>query len=149
MGGSCSFPFYAIDSRIQCSPGTFVYWDRGYRVNLPEQDFSPAAVLLSRVVSKPTNTTICVDLGYKAIASENPLDKRFYFIGDENLKPLSHSEEHLVVDIKNSERPWRVGDELYVLPYHICPTVAMYDEVKVIADQRHTEDWLIEARSRY
>lgn len=148
MGGSCSFPFYSADCRIQCSPGTFVYWDRGYEVNLPEQTFAPAAILLSRVISKPSDTTICIDLGYKAVASENPLDKRFYFLSDENLKPLSHSEEHLVVDIKSSDRQWRVGDELYVLPYHICPTVAMYDEVKVIADQHYTENWPVEARGR-
>lgn len=148
MGGSCSFPFYSGDRRITCSPGTFVYWDHGYTTNLPEQPFEPAAVLLTRVVSKPSDTTICIDLGYKAIASENPLEKRFYFISDPDLHPVGHSEEHLVVATSGSKLKWDIGDELYVIPYHICPTVAMYEKMKVISGKKYTGDWLIEARGR-
>src|SRR5690606_2452165 len=87
IGGSPSFPIYAQYPEVECGPGTFVLWDKGYADTLPEQDFLPAAVLMTRVVSLPSVNTICVDLGYKAIASENSLSNRAYFLDAPSLKP--------------------------------------------------------------
>lgn len=95
IGGSPSFPIYAQYPEVECSPGTFVLWDKGYADTLPEQDFLPAAVLMTRIVSLPSESTICVDLGYKAIAAENALENRVFFLDAPDLKPLTHSEEHL------------------------------------------------------
>ncbi|WP_431209816.1 hypothetical protein ACQ86N_27335 [Puia sp. P3] len=36
---------------IECSPGTFVYWDKGYGDGFPDQPFSPAALVVTRVIS--------------------------------------------------------------------------------------------------
>ena len=33
-------------------------------------------MLLARVISKPGGNRICIDLGHKAVASENPLEHR-------------------------------------------------------------------------
>ena len=38
-GGSPTFPIHAKRAGIECSPGTFVYWDRGYQHSCPEQQF--------------------------------------------------------------------------------------------------------------
>lgn len=40
-GGSPTFPIHANKKDIECSPGTFIYWDKGYQDNLPEQAFCP------------------------------------------------------------------------------------------------------------
>ena len=45
----------------------------GYSTTLPDLDFLPAVLLLTRVVSKPGPNLICLDLGHKAVASEDHL----------------------------------------------------------------------------
>src|SRR3569833_482888 len=47
-GGSPTFPIHVKREGIECSPGTFVYWDRGYSLNCAEQAFRPAAIVVSR-----------------------------------------------------------------------------------------------------
>lgn len=147
IGGSPSFPIYSQYPDVECSPGTFILWDKGYADTLPEQPFLPAAVLLCRVVSLPSENSICVDLGYKAIASENPLDRRVYFLNAPELKPISHSEEHMVLEVAE-EHTWQVGDVLYALPIHVCPTVALYDRLTVVQARRAENTWKVVARKR-
>lgn len=147
IGGSPSFPIYAQYPEVECSPGTFVLWDKGYADTLPEQNFLPAAVLMTRVVSLPSENTICVDLGYKAIASENSLENRVFFLNAPHLKPVSHSEEHLVLEAGVNHR-FQVGDVLYALPIHICPTVALYDKLLVVVEGKVVDEWEVVARRR-
>lgn len=147
IGGSPSFPIYAKYPAIECGPGTFVLWDKGYGDTLPEQAFLPAAVLLCRVISLPGNQRICVDLGYKAVASENPLDQRVYFLNAPDLKPVSQSEEHLVLEVPDGSC-WQVGDVLYALPVHICPTVALYDSLIAVEGGLPIERWSVVGRNR-
>ncbi len=147
IGGSPSFPIYAKYPDVECSPGTFVLWDKGYGDSLPEQQFLPAAVLLCRVISLPGRNRICVDLGYKAVASENPLEQRVYFLNAPALKPISHSEEHLVLET-SEEHGWQVGDVLYALPIHICPTVALYDKLNSTENSLSSTQWNVIARKR-
>jgi len=147
IGGSPSFPIYAQYPEVECGPGTFVLWDKGYADTLPEQKFLPAAVLMTRVVSCPTDHTICVDLGYKAIASENPLDNRVFFLSAPNLKPVGHSEEHMLLEA-GVDHTFKVGDVLYALPIHICPTVALYDRLLVVENGDVVDEWQVVARKR-
>lgn len=147
IGGSPSFPVYAQYPEVECGPGTFVLWDKGYGDTLPEQAFLPAAVLLCCVVSMPGPHRLCVDLGYKAIASENPLERRVYFLNAPTLTPISHSEEHLVLEVPEGHG-WRIGDVLYGLPIHICPTVALYDRLTVVQNDRAVDNWQVAARQR-
>lgn len=147
MGGSPSFPIYATYPDVECSPGTFILWDKGYADGLPDQPFLPAAVLLTRIVSMPEPNRLCVDLGHKAVAAENPLERRVYFLNAPDLKPISQSEEHLVLEAP-SGHSWKVGNVLYGLPYHICPTVALYDCLMVIEQGVYIENWAVASRNR-
>lgn len=146
-GGTPTFSIHSKRRDIECSPGTFIYWDTGYDQILAEQTFEFAAVLLTRVVSKPAPGVICVDLGHKAVASENPLEKRVRFLNAPGLKPLSHSEEHMTFDA--SDHPdLRIGDVLYGVPYHVCPTVALHDQVSVIRNGVVYDQWTNISRTR-
>ncbi|GGC13831.1 threonine aldolase [Parapedobacter defluvii] len=147
IGGSPSFPVYAAYPDVECSPGTFVLWDKGYADGLPDQPFLPAAVLLTRIVSMPDVNRLCVDLGHKAVAAENPLERRVYFLNAPDLKPISQSEEHLVLEAP-SGHSWKVGDVLYGLPYHICPTVALYNYLMVIEQGTYVGRWAVASRNR-
>jgi D-threonine aldolase len=146
-GGSPSFSVHCKRENIECSPGTFIYWDKGYSVLCPEQEFVPAAVLLTRVVSLPGEEKICTDLGHKSVAAENEISKRVFFPEFDFLYAISQSEEHLVLENK-SENKFTSGDMLYAIPWHICPTVALYDSVKIIEDGQFIGDWKNIARDR-
>lgn len=144
-GGSPTFPIHAKNPTVSCSPGTFVFWDSGY-TPYPDLDFLPAALVLTRVISQPTPTQLCLDLGYKAIASEQP-QPRVKLLGLEDAELVGHSEEHLVIETSRaSEFP--PGTELYGIPRHVCPTVALYDEALTVIDGKASGRWPILGRRR-
>ncbi len=146
-GGTPSFTSHVLRESVYCSPGTCVFSDWGYGESLPEQPFQWAALLFTRVISKPRPGYITTDLGHKAVASENPLNHRVKFLNLTDYELVSQSEEHLVLSI----RAWDaviIGDVLYGVPYHICPTVNLYNEVYVANGNRVTETWQVVARNR-
>jgi D-serine deaminase-like pyridoxal phosphate-dependent protein len=146
-GGSPTLPIHCKRPDVECSPGTFIYWDKGYRDACPEQPFTPAALVITRVISLPDPTTITLDLGHKSVAAENELAKRVYFLNAPELIPISQSEEHLVMDA-GPAHGYRIGDVLYGLPMHICPTVADYERAFTIENGRCTGEWITRARDR-
>lgn len=146
-GGTPTFPFYALEADVECSPGTFIYWDAGYRQNFTEQFFLPSALLVARIVSLPDQTKICIDLGHKAVASENNLNQRIQFLNAPDLKLISHSEEHLVADA-GENHAFKIGDLLYGLPCHICPTVALHQFAAIAENHQITGSWETTARNR-
>lgn len=146
-GGSPTFPIHAKRKKVECSPGTFIYWDKGYRDNYEEQSFLNAALVLARIVSIPAENKICIDLGHKSIASESELNKRVYFLNAPELKFISHSEEHLVAET-NAGHSYKPGDVLYGIPQHICPTVALYETAFTIENNKVSGEWKTIARDR-
>lgn len=148
-GGSPSFPIHAARTNVVCSPGTFVYWDQGYKSGCPEQGFQCAAYLLTRVLSLPKTGLATLDLGHKAVASENELTKRVYFPALRGWMPIGHSEEHLVLEQTDiNASPIQPGDVLYGIPWHICPTVALYERVYCMENGELTGEWENWARYR-
>jgi D-serine deaminase-like pyridoxal phosphate-dependent protein len=146
-GGSPTFPIHAKRKKVECSPGTFIFWDKNYGDNCPEQPFLHAALVITRVISLPDATKLCLDLGHKSIAAENELQKRVYFLNAPGLKPISQSEEHLVVEA-GTDHSFKPGDVLYGIPFHICPTVALYERACIIENNKAVGEWRIIARDR-
>jgi D-serine deaminase-like pyridoxal phosphate-dependent protein len=146
-GGTPTYSIHKNRPLVECSPGTFIYWDKGYSDVLKEQQYVFAALVITRVVSKPSDNIICVDLGHKAIASENPLTSRVFFLNAPNLIPIGHSEEHLVLKTDGGE-PFQIGDVLYGVPFHICPTVALHQGPAVVKDGVVKTYWNTASRSR-
>jgi len=142
-GGSPTFPIHAQRRDVECSPGTFVFWDKGYGDICPEQAFLPAALVVSRVISLPSEGKICIDMGHKSIAAENEISRRAWFLNEPDAALLSQSEEHGVVASSSDHVP---GDVLYVLPYHVCPTVNLYSTITVIRDAKVAGHWKVSAR---
>lgn len=146
-GGTPSLPIYAEAKDVECSPGTFVFWDGGYQQLLGDLNFLTAALVITRIVSLPDERKICLDLGYKSIASENSINHRVYFLNAPELKIISQSEEHLVVEAPSGHL-WKVGDLLYGLPVHICPTCALYESAAIVEDGVIVDSWRIISRDR-
>ena len=145
-GGSPTFPIHALRKGVEASPGTLLLWDYNYSSAFQDMDFLHAAVLLMRIVSKPSNDLLCLDLGHKAVASEMP-QPRVKIFGIENYSIITHSEEHMVIRTSEADN-WKIGDPLYGIPWHVCPTVDRFDSVSVVNEQMVTGQWLVEARKR-
>jgi D-serine deaminase-like pyridoxal phosphate-dependent protein len=145
-GGSPTFPIHAQHADRECSPGTTILWDAGYGRDCADLPFEPAAALLTRVISKPGDGRLCFDLGHKAVAADKPLP-RACLLGLEDATHSLHSEEHLALET-SAAKDWAVGDCAYAIPEHICPTVALHDEVWVVTDGEATTCWEVSARRR-
>jgi D-serine deaminase-like pyridoxal phosphate-dependent protein len=145
-GGTPTFPLHIGRKNTETSPGTCVLWDSGYAEHFADLDFLPAALVLTRVVSKPNKNLLCLDLGHKALAAEMP-HPRVSFLNLPVRRFVNHSEEHLVIetDVANNYHP---GDLIYGVPWHICPTVPRYKTAFIIRDGKVTEEWPINARDR-
>jgi len=148
MGGTPTFPCYARHHDVDLSPGTCFLQDWGYMSSFPDLPFEPAALLFARVVSVNRKALVfCLDLGYKAIASD-PQGIRGVIWNLEGCVPVLQNEEHWVFRVDAQKLP-EVGQEVYVFPTHICPTSALHAKACVInAESRWYADWAVSARDR-
>jgi D-serine deaminase-like pyridoxal phosphate-dependent protein len=149
-GGTPTFTVYArLDlPGLECAPGTCFLHDDGYGSRFADlAAFRPAALLLTRVISRPTPRRVTLDLGYKAVASDPPAGKRCVLLNVPDYLPVLQNEEHFVVETPAAER-FGPGDEVYAVPTHICPTCAMHQRAYVVEDGRVTGTWDIVGRDR-
>ena len=91
---------------------------------LPDLTFEFAALLFTRVLSASTPGYVTFDLGNKAIAADPP-GERGRFLAIDQPRTLIHNEEHWLLAVSPDLR-FRVGDEHYVVPTHVCPCVALH-----------------------
>jgi D-serine deaminase-like pyridoxal phosphate-dependent protein len=150
LGGTPTFPVYAgLDiSGAECSPGTCVLNDYNYGSWFPDLgEFVPAAVLLTRVISRPTPRRVTFDLGYKAVASDPPAGKRCFLLDFPEHETVLQNEEHLVIETAAADQ-YRPGDVAYALPAHVCPTSALHQFAYVVEAGEVTGRWEIAARDR-
>jgi D-serine deaminase-like pyridoxal phosphate-dependent protein len=148
MGGTPSFPIHAAleVEGVECSPGTTVLHDYNYVSRYTDLPFTPAAILLTRVVSHPRPGRLCLDLGHKAVAAD-PVGARVHLIDVPEPKFVGHSEEHLVVDTP-AANDYPVGMCVLAMPAHVCPTCALHRRVYVIAGGQVVDQWDVAARDR-
>lgn len=145
-GGTPTSPLLARYPDIEVGAGTTVLWDFGQAATTPYVTCINAAVLMSRVISRPTADRICLDLGYKSVACESP-QPRVRFFGLEDAEIVLQNEEHLVLRTDRADQ-FPVGTVLYGIPRHICPTVAMHSYVWQVKDGAAIDRWPVVARTR-
>jgi len=147
--GTGTFPIFAQkdDPTLELSPGTTVFHDVGYGRMFPDMDFTPAAVLLTRVISRPGENRVTLDLGYKAVASDPPAGRRVVFPDLPDAEQVLQNEEHLVLETSRASE-FSPGDAFLAIPRHICPTTAMHKQVFVIKNGNVATTWNVVARDR-
>jgi D-serine deaminase-like pyridoxal phosphate-dependent protein len=150
VGGTPTFPVFArLDlPGLECSPGTCILHDHGYGSRFGDlAAFVPAALLLTRVISKPTPTRLTLDLGYKAVASDPPANNRCVLLDVPDCQFILQNEEHLVVETPAADR-FAPGAEVFAVPTHICPTCALHRQAHVVEGGHVTGTWDIVGRDR-
>lgn len=140
--GTPAAPFAASYARFRhpsfihrISPGTVVYNDTTSLEQLPNLGYAAAALVLGTVVSHPTARSITCDAGHKSVSVDAGVPN-CAVLGWPQLQPLKPSEEHLPIEAKDGSPLPALGEKLYLLPRHVCPTVNNFDEALMIVDGR-------------
>jgi len=141
-------PFADAPFVQRASPGTVVYGDFTSIGQLPaEYGYRPAAVVVSTVVSHPTPNRITCDAGHKAVSADAGVPT-CTVLGHPELQPQKPSEEHLPIDTPPNAGAPTVGDYLYLVPRHVCPTVNNFDHALLVVDGAITGVERVTARGR-
>src|SRR5262249_622809 len=130
------------------SPGTVVYSDCTSLMQLSQEyGYRPAAVVAPTVVSRPTVERITCDAGHKTVSADMGVPT-CAVLGRPDLRPLGPSEEHLPLELLESAVAPTIGDTLYLVPRHVCPTVNNFDYALIVEGGRITGIERVTARGR-
>ncbi len=152
-GGStpAAWRMHEVPGVTEVRPGTYVYNDRT-TASIGACDWEDCALtVLATVVSTAVKGQVVVDAGTKALGRE-PLRAE----GDGYGALLDHpgivvsrmSEEHGILDISKS--PWRprLGDQVRIVPNHVCIVVHLFDEILGVRGHVVETRWPVAARGR-
>jgi len=130
------------------SPGTVVYCDATSLALLPsEYGYRPAVMVLTGVVSKPRAGIVTCDAGHKAVSADAGVPTCLV-VGHPELTPLSPSEEHLPLAVSEGSASPGVGEVLYLMPRHVCPTVNNFDDAVLVRNGEIESVEKVSARGR-
>jgi D-serine deaminase-like pyridoxal phosphate-dependent protein len=133
----CSLSFPGFTNALfthRVSPGTVVYCDSTSLVQLPaEFGYVPAAVVMTRVVSHPAPGVITCDAGHKTVSADAGVPT-CSVLGHPEIEPLAPSEEHLPMRVPDQARIPAIGELLFLVPRHICPTVNNFDDAVIVSE---------------
>jgi D-serine deaminase-like pyridoxal phosphate-dependent protein len=109
-----------------------VYYDTSSLEELEGFGFVPAVSVLATVISHPRPNIATCDAGHKSVSVDAGVPNS-QVIGWPNLKPLKPSEEHLPMESSDGLLPG-LGEKLYLIPRHVCPTVNNFDQAVFVRD---------------
>lgn len=130
------------------SPGTIVYCDATILAQLTAgSGYRPAALVLARVVSHPRPGMVTCDAGHKTVSADAGVPT-CVVVGHPELTPLSPSEEHLPMAVREGAEAPEIGEVLYLLPRHVCPTVNNFDCAMLVRGDKIESVEKVSARGR-
>ena len=141
-----SYPGFSNSQFVQrISPGTVVYNDTTSLQQLAGFGYQPAALILTTVISHPAADRITCDAGHKSVSADAGVPT-CAVLGHPELTPLKPSEEHLPIEVAAGAKVPAIGENLYLIPRHVCPSVNNFDEALMIVDGRITGVEKVNAR---
>jgi D-serine deaminase-like pyridoxal phosphate-dependent protein len=141
-------PFESASFAHRVSPGTVVYNDLTSLAQLPgEYGYRPAALVLSTVVSRPSAGRVTCDAGHKTVSADAGVPT-CSVMGRPDLRPGRPSEEHLPIGVPPGAVSPALGELLYLVPRHVCPTVNNFDHAILVSGARVRAVERVTARGR-
>jgi D-serine deaminase-like pyridoxal phosphate-dependent protein len=152
-GGSTplAWRMHEVPGVNEVRPGTYVYNDRT-TAEIGACDWEDCALtVLATVVSVSVKGQAVVDAGTKALGRE-PLRAE----GDGYGVLLDHpdvivsrmSEEHGILDLSRCSWRPRLGDQVRIVPNHVCIVVHLFDEIIGVRGHAVETRWPVTARGR-
>lgn len=154
-GGStpAAWHMHELPGLTEVRPGTYVYNDRT-TATLGACDWDDCALtVLATVVSTAIAGQVVIDAGSKTLGREPlPAGTGTGFgalLDHPDVVVRAMSEEHGLLDVAPGGWQPRVGDQVRVVPNHVCVVVHAADVVHVLdADGEITARWPVAARGR-
>lgn len=147
----CSLSYGAFrnaDFVHRVSPGTVIYNDASSLAQLPADfGYRPAALVITRVVSHPRIDIATCDAGHKTVSADAGVPT-CVVMGHPELEPLAPSEEHLPMRVRAEANAPAIGEVLYLVPRHVCPTVNNFDDAVIVVGGKLTAVERVTARGR-
>jgi D-serine deaminase-like pyridoxal phosphate-dependent protein len=135
-----------IPRTTEIRPGTYVFYDASSMEAKICVEADCALRVLTTVVSTSVPGQCVIDAGSKTLSSDQTVGPGTYghFIGRQwTVRKLN--EEHGYVEIHG---PARIGEKVWLVPSHVCPTVNLHDEVWYGRGGRVEGSWKVAARGK-
>jgi len=147
--GTGSFEFEAASGLYnELQAGSYVFMDADYVKNRKADGelldtFEHSLFVLATVLSVPTDSRAVVDAGLKS----HSVDSGLPTLHDaEDIRYAGASDEHGTLDLSESNRRYRVGEVVKLIPGHCDPTVNLHDWYVCIRNDRVESLWPVAAR---
>ena len=143
---------HQIRGMTEIRPGTYVFNDRTTAI-IGACDWSDCALtVLATVVSTAVDGQAVIDAGTKSLGREPVRGVEGEGFGSLLEHPAvivkGMSEEHGILDLKNSDWKPEVGERVRVIPNHVCIVVHLFDEMIGVRGGKIEKRWAVEARGR-
>ena len=135
-----------IPQTTEIRPGTYVFYDASSMEARVCVESDCALRVLTTVVSTSVPGQCVIDAGSKTLSSDQTVGTGTFghFVGRRwTLRKLN--EEHGYVEI---DEPARIGEKIWLVPSHVCPTVNLHDEIWFGRGGRVEGTWKVAARGK-
>ncbi len=152
-GGStpAAWRMHEVQGVTEVRPGTYVYNDRT-TANMGACDWDDCALtVLATVVSVAVKGQAVVDAGSKALGREplrSAADGYGALLDRPDVIVSRLSEEHGILDLSVTDWRPRLGDQVRIVPNHVCIVVHMFDELVGVRGHAVETRWPVAARGR-
>ncbi len=152
--GSTPTAAYAatVPGITEIRPGTYVFNDMATVASGSCTLEDCAARVCVTVVSRSKDRLV-IDGGSKTFSTDSqpgipPLNLEGFgkIISDDRLLLQRFTEEHGMIALCEGAKPHEVGDQLLIIPNHICTTVNMHNSLTLVKDSRIQEVIPVDAR---
>lgn len=153
VAGTLTARFAAeVDGVTEVRPGIYTFGDANTS-RLGAMRLEDCALrILTTVVSRPSADRAILDAGTKALAADTGLDGTFgYLPACPGARLTRVWEEHGVLELSPDEgeaggADLQVGDQVEVVPNHVCPAVNLATHLVCLMDGESTATWEVVAR---
>ena len=120
-------------------PGTYIFNDLNELLVGVATEDTCALTVLATVVSIPSDDRAVLDAGSKALTSDQlspPSDRKGYgFIkGYPEITIARLTEEHGILSLPDAKTRLKIGQQVEIIPNHICPVVNLADVMYLMKD---------------
>src|SRR5690606_23229446 len=117
----------------EARPGVYVFND-AQQVELGSCDFADVALIARATVVSRRGRDVILDAGSKVLGADRAAWASGYgrILGQPDARVTALSEHHATVRIPETDDLPELGDELRVVPNHVCNTVNLADELVVV-----------------
>jgi D-serine deaminase-like pyridoxal phosphate-dependent protein len=142
---------HEIEGLTEIRPGTYAYNDRITQQTGACSWDDCALTVLATVVSTAVPGQAVIDAGTKALGREpaaRPEDGFAALLDRPEVIVQRLSEEHGILDLRNTD--WRpvVGERVQLVPNHVCIVVHLHEVIYGIRGSRIETSWPVAARGR-